>query len=400
MSRPCTEHAAVLVDHLADDLEPLETLLTDTHLDHCAQCRRVRGRIAVGFEAARSYRPEVDSTELERLTGAVLALSTADLPQLAFDDDEPAGDRQAGLRKVLAGLAIAAGIAAAVVAWPKDEVSVEPLQSMPTIVAAPEPVRRDRPTPHLEVVSSPNWDGAYEIDGPKDVQVEMSRGFAVLAFEGGAGRRLAVAAPGLTVQVVGTRFFVDAQARHTVVGVAEGTIRVARAGGEDQLVAPTVRTYDRRGNPVEPAASEATGHTADPFFTPKRHPKPRPRRSPEALMREAEVKAAKGAPTDALAAYDRALKHPRVGALAALIRYQRARLLAFALDRPGEARAELGKLSSSADVEVRQQARLAMCELDRVRDRCEAQACLRRIDAADARALLWRWSLDEIRCDR
>lgn len=192
----------------------------------------------------------------------------------------------------------------------------------------------------------------------------------------------------------------DAQDERTFVGVVKGRIQVQRAGGVDTIDAGEQYAYDGDGARLSAVArSRASPHTNDPFFDPAPQ-KPRARRwvPPLRLGAKAERMARAGRGRAALVLYDRALADPGVGEVRTMIEYGRARLLGFVLGRPRQARAALDRLTRSGDPEVALQARLAICELDRDQDPRAARRCSSAIDADDAPALLWRWSLRDIRC--
>jgi hypothetical protein len=98
----------------------------------------------------------------------------------------------------------------------------------------------------------------------------LTRGFAVVEFEGGHGRRLLVGAPGVDVEVVGTRFFVEVApgGKSSVVGVKKGRVKVNTASRVDLIEAGTSKVYDRStGDPSSVRYDAAAPrHFDDRFF--------------------------------------------------------------------------------------------------------------------------------------
>jgi hypothetical protein len=92
---------------------------------------------------------------------------------------------------------------------------------------------------------------------------------------------------------------------------------------------------------------------------------------------------------------------------AELCRFERARVLG-SMGKTDAARSAFARLAVHSRGEVRRQATLALCELDRTADPCRAAACLGRI-AADARAdadlkleaarLREKWRLADAACE-
>lgn len=434
--KACFKIREHLLDHHFDELEGLEKQRVEAHLENCADCRSVVERLGNAFTAAASWDPEPKPGEIDRLADRLT-------PYL----DQPEPERKLGFAYGI-GLALAAGLAMFFFLRRGEEggsPSVEPLPVDPIAQVKQEPaeeVLRTRPTEHLRVVSSADWNGdVAESNGT--TRVTMDRGFAVMAFEGGDGRTLIVKTPDLEVEVIGTRFYVDARPGvPTTVGVVAGKVAVKTKAKRELLVAGTERAYRADGTKDEVHLDRSKPYHSDAFLLDQpdmlARPQPRPKRNRlprktkllprkedyvpaarkltppepktkqtsevpepadaltqvERLVRDGDLDAALGLIEDVLAT-DAGKKEP----YQATLRYERARIL-VKLGKRDQARLEFGRLTAAPAAEIAHQARLSLCELELTEDPCTARACLESIDSRESRELLSRWRLSELDCDQ
>lgn len=411
MNQACREQAELMIADLQGELLPLERTRLEAHLANCGRCTALQDQLRQGLEAVRHWSPEIDPEHLDRLVDRLT-------PYVGAHSARP--------RWVL-GLGFAGAVAAAALF---AFVSLSPVATEAPIPAPREgsaaELTTSRPTPHIRMIKSGDWAGQVQLADANTVRVTMSRGFAVFDFEGGEGRAMRVEAPGVDVDVVGTRFFVEVAGARTKVGVARGKVKVHTARATDLVVAGDARTYAASGEAIEGGPpAEASRHFEDPFFAdaprepappievaaaPPPEPAVSAHTAPPAVRRlfvRAESLARRGRARSALAVYRSIAesRDPAGAPYAAIARYEMARIYAGPLEREATARALFTELARSGNTEVAHQARLARCELDLTKAPCRSAACLRSIiaegpalAAAEAGQLLSRWHLEELAC--
>jgi len=168
--------------------------------------------------------------------------------------------------------------------------------------------------------------------------------------------------------------------------VSNGETRAAIAAGEK-------RTF---GGAAPSNLSEAEKFADDPFLG--RHKTAVAAVAPKteaidpidplAELAIAERLARENNPRAALAKYDALLN--TVGATSALgplVRYERARLLAFTLGERARGESELRAVANAERGEASLQAKLSLCEIQLAGDRCAAASCLEDLRAREHGAL-------------
>lgn len=413
--KACRGPRALLMDYALGELDPLKMQRVETHVQRCEECSSLLARYRTAFDSARSWEPRIDDSEIDQMVDRLTPYMEAGRPRRVP-------------YYVGAGIGALAAAAAAVFFTTRTDSIGSPSPAAAPIAATRtmtipepesepeptvEPVVRQRPTRHLRVVASKTWNGAIQKKSKKLTKVKMTKGFAVMSFEGGRGRKLEIEAPDVTIEVIGTRFYVEAKpGEPTVVGVVSGKVRVRSKKGDEQILeAGKASAFDASGaKPVDSVRS--TAHHADDFLEyeptkpkpPKRRavaPKPPPpkKADPMDVLLEAERLVREGENAAAAAAYTKAIESG-AGSMAPLMRYERARLWAFKMKRPNAARAELAKLAKTKG-EVAVQAALTLCEMQRSREPCRAKECLddlAKSGVGEAEKTIERWHLDRFEC--
>ncbi len=432
MSTPCVEIRSELIADRAGALGPLAHRRIDSHLARCAACRETARRLDAALTAAAAWTPEVDEARLEGLMSGLAPLAPPARLGLRLGTWLVAAAAVALV--VGAGLAarrFGPGVETLAVAVPADvREAPDPPPALPSLSAALAPAAsppvsvdsglvRARPQPRLRWIADRAFDGRLEQPSPTASVVEMTRGFAVFDFEGGEDRSLLVRLGALRVEVIGTRFSVDARGPSPVVAVREGRVRVVDGDRGHDLAAGEAARFTAEGSaPVDLSATPAGLLGADPFLdrVPARRRAARvgstpPLAEPPAVswlsaLGRAESLARAGdrdAAREAYAAIARAAAEPAASAA----RLELVRLELDDASDPSEALARLDALSERVD-EVGAQARLLRCEHANRRAPCEARTCLERLaerprSGVEARreAARWaeRWRLAE-RCPR
>jgi hypothetical protein len=441
MSNPCFKIRGHLLDYHFGELDGLEKERVEAHLGNCAECRTVVERLDRAFSAAAKWQPEPKPGEIDRLVERLT-------PYLDHPEDE-APPRTRWMYGV--GLALAAGVAALLALGPpRPKPATEPEIEAAPLAVVDAPVQRVAPTERVRVVSSVDWNG--RVRKAKDTtRIEMEQGFAVIAFDGGEGQKLAVVTPDVEIQVIGTRFYVDARPGiPTTVGVIAGRVEIhTKKKKKDVLVAGSERAYQPDGSEAPVELARTKPYHSDPYLgeapmiaegsrdgerTPAiaKAPPPRskllprlptkllPRKEgpveanrtiealppePEALdgaevLEDVEKLVREGRLEGALELIDDALSDddPALSPFGPTLRYERARIL-LKQGKRDQARIEFGRLTQAPLPEVAHQASLSLCELELVEDPCSAAACLRSVDSREAKELLARWRLAELDCD-
>lgn len=399
------------MEYALDELDPLKRQRVESHVERCEACASLLATYSDSFASARDWDPEVPPADLDRMIGRLQ-------PYV-----QPRPRRAVWWGAGVVGLAAAAAVAMFVIEPSVEEApATESIQASRTLeIPEPPVVHRSQPTEHLRVVASDDWNGRVRQESPKKTRVEVTRGFAVMSFEGGRGRSLEIEAPDVSIEVVGTRFYVEARpGEDTVVGVVSGKVRVRSHGEEALIEAGQARAFGvEGGKPAEHVVS--TDHHDDDYldYTPEPEPevvkpkptpvKPKPapepvekvepKPDPMAALLRAQTMAREGRHAAAVGVYTEALAHA-TGEMRRVMRYERARLWAFELARVDDAREELAALATGSG-EVAVQAALTLCELDRTKSPCRSRQCLedlskRGID--EATKTLERWGLDRFEC--
>ncbi len=434
MSLSCEHHAEDLVPYIRGDAAALVKTRLESHLQHCAACRRLHREMAMALAGAANLKPELKATELDR---KVLRLS----PYI-----EASRARQSQRHRPLAWLAVGTttvavllAIALIAVYTPSREAVVAPMPvaALAEMGVDDDPFELDvapvhhQPTPHIRILAATLWDGQIETHGRRTM-VRMTRGFAAISFVGGQRRRLIVQTPAASLEVVGTRFLVDVNDDGNVtVAVADGRVRVRNPQTPDKPVmlrAGTTLVATREGTWTK--AQElpmSAAHLDDPYLTELhnasssgervRTPKNPTLQSDPVMgpqvsdvleqLERAEQLATRDQPAAAVTIYESCAddEDPTYNPYRDLCRLQLARLLAFELGNQQRARA-LFELLVGAPSDVGSEASLALCELDLESDPCQARACLTKLAdlssepqlAREAKSLLGRWRLDSEVC--
>ena len=205
----CEQYRALMFEYVQGDLQSLERTRIETHLANCDRCSALSSTIREGIKSARAWAPTVEKEHLDRLIHRL----------------SPYMNSGRGSRAPLwGGLAFAAMAAAIALAFITPEGPSTKSSPTPVVVATPDelpvdPPRRSRLAPNLRVVSSGDWDGRVASQGDAQLKVEMSKGFAVLAFEKLGDEPLEIQAQGLEVKAHGTVFVEVVEEGLTTVGV-------------------------------------------------------------------------------------------------------------------------------------------------------------------------------------
>ncbi len=411
--RACRGPRAMLMEYALDELDPLKRQRVESHVERCEACAALLAEYSASFSAARDWEPVIPAADLDRMIDRLQPYT------------QPRSRRAVWWGAAAAGLAAAAAVVMFVVE--PEGVAPEPA---PEIVQAtrkieiPQPpiVHRSQPTEHLRVVASEDWNGRVRQESPKKTRVEVTRGFAVMSFEGGRGRSLEIEAPEVSIEVVGTRFYVEARpGEETVVGVVSGKVRVRSHGEESLIEAGQAQAFGVEGAKAAPELASTEFHDdtyldyeptpeaappvePKPVVKPKPKPKapvvaPAPKPDPMTSLLKAQTMAREGRHAAAAGVYTEALAHA-TGEMRRVLRYERARLWAFELDRTEEARGELIALAKGSG-EVAVQSALTLCELDRTQAPCVSKQCLETLSERgidEATKTLGRWGLDRFEC--
>jgi predicted negative regulator of RcsB-dependent stress response len=265
MKTACFKIREHLLDYHFGELEGLEAQRVVLHLENCPDCRAVLNRLDGAFSAAVEWSPEPKPGEIDRLVERLT-------PYLQPEEEET---RESSGWMFGVGLALAAGLALFMVyaTWSPERAKFEATsiaetkheQTLPVIE-----VERIAPTEHLRVVASKDWNGEVRRSTPKVTRVSMDSGFAVMAFEGGKGRKLIVETPDVEVEVVGTRFYVDARpGLPTTIGVVDGKVAVKAEKGRELLAAGTERAYGKNGKKEKVQLARSNPYHSDSFLLEK-----------------------------------------------------------------------------------------------------------------------------------
>src|SRR5688572_20490259 len=238
MKTSCFKIREHLLDYHFGELDGLEAQRVVSHLENCSECRAVLRRVGDAFNSAVQWQPEPKPGELDRLMERLA-------PYLAPEEEE---QKESSGWMFGVGLALAAGLALFMVyaTWQPGR---EKIEATPIAESAPkqipsEEVTRSQPTEHLRVVSSKDWNGSVRKSTTRVTRVSMDSGFAVMAFAGGNGRKLIVETPDVEIEVIGTRFYVDARpGSPTTIGVVDGKVAVKTDKGREMMKAGTERAY-------------------------------------------------------------------------------------------------------------------------------------------------------------
>jgi hypothetical protein len=255
--------------YVRGELLALERAHIESHVARCRSCAGLEKKCARSLEAAGAYAPKSEAEHVDRLKKRLRPYVAAGKPS-----------RPSYVPVASLAAAAFAAVTALVLMPARDELPVEqpviaaaegPSQvatEVPVIPLSIEPAVRHELGTNLHVIAAREWDGRVVSNRPADMRVEMKTGFAVMAFKGGAGRKLTVIAPNVEVEVVGTKFFVHVLASgQTAVGVVSGSVRVYYANGNELVEAGGSRAFGAGGASVA-AESSATPaiDLEDPFI--------------------------------------------------------------------------------------------------------------------------------------
>jgi hypothetical protein len=417
----CSEQRDLVVAYVRGELaRGLERQRLEAHLGHCDECSGVKDTIAAGLATARSYSPEVSPEHLDRLASRLSPYTEG-------------STRSLGRVRLFAQVALASSLLALV------GVVVMALSgsSAPVAIASATAVPvYSEPTPFVRLASLGTWDGEVGATG-SHTDILLRRGLLGFSFVGGEGRALVVRTGLAEVHVIGTRFFVDA-GEELRIGVGEGRIGIVTASGVRFVSDGEAVSVSTSGAMVPVPVSDAERRVLDdaslrehhasiwpslplPSFGGNRRPRlerpasgvARPEPVAETVtsdtvllerLAEAEALAQRGEIDVALAIYRECAaaagsKRPYYRDVS---HYEAARLIGFVRQDRQRARAAFNLLAERGEGEVRRQAVLAICELDRQADPCGATRCLDRVQRdsrqgaelrSEARILKTRWGL-------
>jgi hypothetical protein len=451
MSSPCQELRAQFVAHHQGELAPLQAQRLTLHLANCAACRATHGVLTGGLKALRDE-PEPEAADVEALIAELAASPLLALPAIPQHKSPP---RRFAVLAAWAP-ALAAGVAAVVVgarlllpapatapqmtaptAQLDDHAPPVLNEGPPPPPPTPTPVdlgTEEQPTRHVRVVRSAGFTGTVKADG-SNTYLTVEQGALAVAFQGGQGRRLQIEAGPVSINVTGTRFFVDRRADGVRVGVKSGTVEARTAAGTWRLSAGEdielgLDGEERTGAGASPAAAwlERTFLVQGEALVVVPSPAPRPTRSNSgdagdagdvdeappaeppaaptpkgtgalmALFGEAEGLVAAGDREGARRLYEAAVGDDGFAAQRTLARYELARFLALVENDAAAALPRLRDLSREPG-SVGDEASLLVCQLHEPSNPCEAARCLesaketRPAVRLDAERLANRWHL-------
>ncbi len=376
MTDACTTTREVLVAFLRGELKPLERTRIDSHLAHCSRCAALRRELSLALAEASALAPTVDSERLQYLA--------AGLAPYAEARQDGGGWRLATLGLAFTSVALLAALG--LVRFLGDHTSAPAPRGAPGVVAAPiAPPLRLSPSPFVRLLATANWDGLVTQEGRR-TEITLTRGVVAIAFAGGKGRRLRVVTPAATIDVVGTRFFVDARVGSTLVGVVSGRVRVLSGVNTHSLSAGDTSRFWADA-PAEPAHAPAAAVLAQHEFLASlagESGRARARDKGSApvyvldRIAKAEALALAGKPDLAIAAYEKCAGDPAPDddGYRDQCRYELARLYGFTRGDLAHAKRILRELKVGGGGELRALATLALCELDLAHDPCGAAFCL------------------------
>ena len=423
MTVTCNEHRSRMFEYVRGDLVALEKTRLEAHLENCGPCAGVRDSIRRGVDSAATWTPEIDPEHFERLTH-----------RLAPYMQEARAKRRSGF---VAGFAVAAACAVALIVFAISEQPPQPPKAAPSMIAThvkPEPkpasvsqkslgvvdVQRVRVAPGVRAVASQSWDGVAKKTDRGRLELRMSEGFAVLDMtrvEGIEGGNVDLVVAALRARASGRVFVEVSPQRLVTIGVISGRASVDALDGTLAIEPGARRTFDLEGRLAAPVTKVLSGAFEGDAFLSTREPqktvqpparveveqpapiarkirkkrrgtrRARARARPELrpteagaleLIAEAENLALRGRAADAIAKYEAVLDDQRrsLRPYRPLIRYEIARIRAFQLGQVQRARAELTRLAR-APGEVGTQSAFALCELEVEEDPCGASQCLR-----------------------
>lgn len=239
-----------------------ETSAIDSHVEECATCRDYYERLGILLESASAWDTSVASSDADDLFAGIAArLEAPDEPderELTADfqegvaeqadeqDDEEFVDDDGSRRWVPAVIGLAAGVLltlAALWAMQESDAPENPPQPGDTIAeqseeppAAPadkpavELTQHETKTPEVDVFASD--DAEWTLSGDESLVLALERGELLVEFVPEGDHTLRVDAPGFSVQVVGTIFYVSADEQGPQAGVLAGEVKVSRDDGE------------------------------------------------------------------------------------------------------------------------------------------------------------------------
>ncbi|MEK7704039.1 MAG: FecR family protein [Myxococcota bacterium] len=433
MSATCRDYQASLVDYVRHDLPSLEHGRLQAHLQHCAQCGALEQELALTLRLARAQSAGPNPDELELLV-------THLAPYCGASVRAPRWTALATFAVVLMAIATTAALA---LVWQRTRPAAASLVAQtepasPRTATVPRQLVRQEASRYLRLVALGAWEGNVETEGRRHL-VQLRQGTVAFAFAGGEGRRLSVQTRQGRIEVVGTRFLVQASASGTAVVVAQGRVRVIDSQGEAQVLdagqearlgvldegalSPTARerllddafllrlprvpiaaqpatpVLSQSGAPEVPATAPDVAVAMAPSATEAR-----------VELREAERLVGRGEFQRAAVIYERCVTaaDPAYGPYRDVAALEWARLLGLRLGRLPQARALLARLSRDGGGEVRSQALLSSCELEGAQSPCAGRRCLMTLvgDAhlapevrAEARQLVAALALDSAACD-
>lgn len=405
MTQRCEQHREQLIAFVRGELEPLVSERLDAHLGHCTDCTDLHDDLVVSLSGAAAYAPELEPKRLDQMMTRLVPYMERRGSRTSWRFTWALAPAVAALLLVIAGAWMIFSLRAPAETMPvaMAVVPAEPLMIEPLV---PQVIRAE-PAPFARLVARTDWGGHVQRQGRR-VTMQMARGFVAVSFAGGRGRKLRISTPAVTVDVVGTRFFVEIDDDgRTHIGVAEGKVRVRSDVRSGFVAAGEVRTITIDGRWIDAGGSSAAApFLDDPYLTEHQAPdelaavrQPRPKQESEeevasvkifnepqssnilAELERAEELASAGRMEAAVAIYrdcaaDRSTDHDPYRALCGL---ELGRLVGFELGRLEQARSIFDRLIGSGTPEIDRQASLARCELDLNADPCRAAACLSRV---------------------
>src|SRR4051794_34348759 len=245
----CRQSEEVL---LQSDAEPQGVLIAwmQQHLPSCPSCRRHQRTWALVRESALAANDVLDDLTGARVFGRVQA-RLAEHAATEGGLQRRSGPMRTRLAASLAfaAVAILAFVLGTRLRKPEPGLAVAPVALEPYALHVPTQLDAAVSGKGLDHVELPPYAAMrarlgraadLTLLGPLDitlrdsdkqrVELELGRGTLLAGFDGSGGRRLRISTPNATVDIVGTRFIVDASATRTRIAVDHGLVRVESLG--------------------------------------------------------------------------------------------------------------------------------------------------------------------------
>lgn len=259
-----------------DDAEPSLRALIARHLRECPDCRAHEGHRAEVRDGVLAADDVLDDVTRAQVLARVLE---ARRRERAGDRSERSAGRL-NARLWLGALAVSAAVVVAVAAVPR------PKQAGPVVAQAPSLAALEPYAIHAASAEGVSGGRVDRVELPagasmrarlrpsadllllgplavtvrdaddKRVRLELRLGTLIGDFDGASGRTLRIATPDATIEIVGTRFLVEASPERTRVAVEHGRVRVESRGRVRLVSARQEWSTDR--DEVEPLGARGT----------------------------------------------------------------------------------------------------------------------------------------------